>query len=268
MKSGAYQTHDRFSPYARELRAHFDRQFADPHRAHAGRFVWDYWHVPGEFTNIRTPAFHYFPRALYEKFHRHLVRWGRENLGCHDISPPWLSLYVTGCRQETHVDRPHGPLAFVFSLTRAGQFRGGETFLIKPKTLIEPRFNRLTLFNPAIPHGVREVRGTQDPRHGRLVIHGWFVNPRPFWVGPLNAGEIATGLDEGLPSAVAGLSLGHGLLSMRLEIRAGQVTNSRVLLNTLSGARDVRILTKRLERLRFPARRTPTQLTLPLICSD
>jgi len=42
------------------------------------------------------------------------------------------------------------------------------------------------VFDPRIPHGVRTVTGTHDPREGRLVIHGWFVQPRPFIRGPLD----------------------------------------------------------------------------------
>jgi hypothetical protein len=265
----SYQIHDDFSPYALRLRRHFDREFRDPLQGHAGRFVWDYWHVPGEYTNLRTPAFHYFPRPLYEKFHRHLVEWGRLHLGCHDISPPWLSCYLTGCRQERHVDRPHGPLAFVFSLTNweARVFRGGETFL--PKKRIAPEFNRLTVFNPSLPHGVREVRGTNDPREGRLVIHGWFVNPRPFWAGPLTAEQVGESLDHGLGAVVGGLELGEGLISLRLSITpAGRVRTVKPLINTLVGARHVRTLEKRLANLHFPRRRSGTRLTLPLICSN
>lgn len=34
---------------------------------------------------------------------------------------------------------------------------------------VEPRFNRLTVFDPRFPHGVRPVGGTRDPLKGRLV---------------------------------------------------------------------------------------------------
>ena len=256
---------DHFYPKAKSLRQVFDRNFAQPLHTHAGRFVWDFWHVPGEYTHLRTPAFHYFPKKQYEAFHRYLVNWGRVNLGCHDISPPWLSCYVEGCKQQPHQDRPHGPLAFVFSLSRGG-FAGGETFIQKPKTLIAPKFNRLTLFNPALIHGVKEVRGTMDPRHGRLVIHGWFVQPRPFWVGPLKAQDIAHGLDNGLvdlPSA-----LGTGLLSLTLDIsRQGSVKTQKVLVNTLNGARPAHVaqLLRRTHGLRFAPMKASTRLTLPLI---
>lgn len=252
---------DDFYPKAKPLREIFDRRFADPLVAHTERFVWDFWHVPGEFTHLRTPAFHYFPKKEYEAFHRFLVRWGRENLGCHDISPPWLSCYVQGCKQELHQDQPHGPLAYVFSLSRKG-FKGGETFIQRPRTLIPPKFNRLTLFNPSLVHGVREVKGTMDPRHGRLVIHGWFVQPRPFWTGPLTVENVGEGLDGGL----MGLPEASGLLSLRLKIgKTGRVQSQKVLVNTLNvpSARVLRVT----ENLQFADKKKGSVLTLPLIFS-
>ena len=79
-----------------ELRAHFDARFAEPRHAGAERFVWDYWHVPGQYTVLRTPAYAFFPPRIYRRFHEELVWWGRRTLGCHDVSPPWLSVYVEG----------------------------------------------------------------------------------------------------------------------------------------------------------------------------
>ena len=49
--------------------------------------------------------------------------------------------------------------------------------------LVEPRFNRMTVFDPRLPHGVPVVEGTHDPREGRLVLHGWFNEPSPFFSG-------------------------------------------------------------------------------------
>lgn len=104
-----------------------------------------------------------------------------------------------GCRQELHCDARHGLAAFVLSLTHWEQrrFSGGETHLLsdlatnfwqhydvdtviqrdKLMRFVEPHFNQLTVFDPRIPHGVNEVRGTQDPLQARLVLHGWFVEP-------------------------------------------------------------------------------------------
>ena len=48
----------------------------------------------------------------------------------------WVSAYVDGCRQELHADVPHGPFAFVLSLTPPQRrFTGGETMLLRPHVL-------------------------------------------------------------------------------------------------------------------------------------
>ena len=39
-------------------------------------------------------------------------------LGMKEISSPYLSLYVSGCRQNLHDDAKNGRFAFVYSLTR------------------------------------------------------------------------------------------------------------------------------------------------------
>lgn len=50
-------------------------------------------------------------------------------------------------------------------------------------TLVEPRFNRLIVFDGRYPHGVRMVEGTRDPVKARAVLHGWFTEPAPFFDG-------------------------------------------------------------------------------------
>ena len=294
-----FATIDRFAPpQAKALRAELDARFADPRKASADRFVWDYWHVPGQYTALRTPAWTYFSAAQYQRFHRRLVEWGRQNLGCHDVSPPWLSVYVEGCRQELHGDLPHGPFAFVFSLTRwqGRPFTGGETLIVRDEVLdfwhsftsirsveepdllrsIEPRFGRLTVFDPRLPHGVREVRGTHDPRLGRAVIHGWFVQPRPFYTGPLRGAEVEAHLAELGPfiqQLTAALPLA-GLVSFRLDITAaGQVRAATVLADTTrvpahqeaARRRALLSLRRHLATWRFSRRARPSQLTLPLV---
>ena len=289
-----------FAASTQALRAHFDQRFAEPRKARGDRFVWDYWHVPGQYTALRTPAWEYFPKATYERWHRQLVAFGRDELGCHDVSPPWLSIYVEGCRQELHGDLPHGPFAFVFSLTpwRERVFRGGETLLLRDEVLdhwaraahdpeargleeehlveaVAPELGRLLVFDPRIPHGVRRVEGTHDPRQGRVVLHGWFVQPRPFVVGPIPKAAFA----EAIAELVGSLSLPRGLavsgtLTIRFEISAaGRVQKPRILADTLRApvlqraARDgvVTDLLARIRRSRFPARARPSVATLPLV---
>ena len=289
---------DRFAPEATALRGTFDQRFAEPRKAHGERFVWDYWHVPGQYTALRTPAWTYFPKATYERFHNRLVAWGRETLGCHDVSPPWLSNYVDGCRQELHGDLPHGPWAFVFSLTRwrGRVFRGGETLLVRDEVLdfwhdfasvraveqgelvreVEPQFNRLVVFDPRIPHGVRTVTGTHDPREGRLVIHGWFVQPRPFVRGPLAPRALVarTGeLVDQLGSWLGALPIA-GLLSFAFDVdRRGGVSGVRLLSDTTrvpkpdepARKRAVRKIRDAIAGWQFGTQRGQSRVTLPLV---
>ncbi len=282
---------DRFAPEAKALRRHFEGRFDDPRGTRGDRFVWDLWNVPGQYTALRTPAYLYFPKKLYDAFHQRLVWWGRRTLGCHDVSPPWMSCYVNGCEQRLHGDLPHGHWAFVFSLTpwERRTFRGGETLLLRDDVLdfwsgfqsvreqeepelleaIEPRFNRLTVFDPRIPHAVRRVDGSMDPREGRLVIHGWFVQPRPFIEGPVTVSELTERVDE--LSAAIGAWDGvdaAGFCSFRLEVTAaGSVRRLALLSNTLR-PRDQRLVTSiaRLVRAwRFKRRSRPSRITLPLV---
>lgn len=286
---------DNFAPEAQRLRKVFDERFAEPRSTRADRFVWDWWHVPGQYTALRTPAWTYFPKPVYEAFHRRLVAWGRATLGCHDISPPWLSCYVDGCRQELHGDLPHGPYAFVFSLTpwRSRVFRGGETLMVRDEVLdywdafrsersieepdllraIEPKFNRLTVFDPRIPHGVREVTGTRDPRQGRLVIHGWFVQPRPFIEGPLRARELENRVAD-LDDLLVDAPPLAGVIAFAFDVVAsGAVARARVLSDTTRvPAADhaelaslVRILRKTIAAWKFPKQRGASKVTLPLV---
>lgn len=292
-------TIDGFAPEAERLRAHFEARFAAPRRATSDRFVWDLWNVPGQYTALRTPAWEYFPQKLYDAFHQRLVWWGRRTLGCHDVSPPWLSCYVNGCEQRLHGDLPHGPIAFVFSLTRWSRrtFRGGETLLLGDEVLdlwsgfestraveepelleaVPARFNRLVAFDPRIPHGVRRVEGSMEPREGRLVIHGWFVQPRPFIEGPLPEARLEEAIARVTaaitPELEAGLPLA-GLLSFGFQVdRSGRTGALRVLADTTrsprhhqAGARRLREKARKaLQSHRFPALRGVSRVTLPLV---
>ncbi|GFR41277.1 hypothetical protein Agub_g1952 [Astrephomene gubernaculifera] len=247
---------------ARALRGVFDARFADPRATHPERFLWDYWHVPDQYTLVRTQAQVYFPEQLYDMLEEALLSYGESQLGCRAISPIWMSYYVDGCGQELHCDNPHGPFAFVLSLTTdwdQREFTGGETTILQPHVLnywrnYDPRkglelqhlvtrvpapFNRLIVFDPRFPHGVRQVHGTRDPRKGRLVLHGWFTEPTPFFHGPLDPGDAEEALRAGLEplwEALEGLSgLITGTLIARVQIsgRDGSVGDPTWLADTL-----------------------------------
>jgi hypothetical protein len=75
-------TQTNFYPEAKNLRAHFESTFANPLQAKSERFCWDYWSVPNQYRQLRTPAEDFFGRAQFQNFLSHLLAWGRENLGC------------------------------------------------------------------------------------------------------------------------------------------------------------------------------------------
>lgn len=295
----ALEVVDNFTKHAKALRAHFDDVFSDPRGSRRDRFVWDFWHVPGQYTTLRTPAWEFFPENIYNDFHTSLVNWGRENLGCHDISPPWMSCYVEGCRQELHGDLPHGPWAFVFSLTpwETRTFRGGQTILLQEHVLdywrdfisetsieerhlireVEPKFNRLTVFDPRIPHGVRRVEGTLDPREARLVIHGWFVQPRPFVTGPLSRKAVEATINDVNQIIEQYLQSGlllAGVLSFSVKVNPdGSAKRIKVLTDSTRTPAEQEALRQKFQRelvqllktRNYPKAKAESTITLPLV---
>lgn len=290
---------------ARGLRATYDERMADPLRVNAERFVWDYWHVPNQYTLLRTPAEDYFGTEAYERLERALLDFGKRELGCGGITPIWMSCYVDSMRQELHADVPHGPFAFVLSLTpQDGDggfgFKGGETQIMRPERLnywktfdaseviersqimetISPDFNRLVVFDPRLPHGVTEVRGTQDPRYGRLVLHGWFTDPMPSFSGALTEEDATEALEETLPALyerLVELPRASGIVCASLNVAPdGTVSNLRFASDTLTpiplpdapsetDIRDAIMLEigGALMDTRFPARDCESVITLP-----
>lgn len=288
---------DRFYPNAKALRNEFQLRFSNPKQTASDRFVWDYWHVPNQYTLIRTPAESFFSKKILHPFFEHLGQWAWKNLGCSAISPPWLSYYVNGCEQKWHSDVPHGPWAFVYSLSPDRlEFQGGETEILRPQVLqywknfdqqqdrelssfvdrISPKFNRLVVFDPRLPHGVTPVTGVQDPRQARLVLHGWFTQPKPYFEGPLSAREVEKQINPALDQLVDEMNEAgtwNGFLSIRIDVAAsGQVRRVQVLANTLWLQGDAPMFGKVVENraarlfrgLQFPKKKDSSTVTIPL----
>ncbi len=290
-----FETHPGFFKGALSLRDEFDSRFSDSVRADSRRFCWDFWNRGDQFRLLRTPAAGFFSDSNYRAFIRHLTGWGRENLGCQMISHPWLSAYVDGCQQRLHTDVPHGPFSFVFSIThwKRRTFRGGETLLARPTLIrcladtsentsheesdlierIAPEFNRLTVFDPRFPHGVERVDGVSSILESRLVIHGWFTEPRPMIEGALGMKQALRPMDAFASTVLGKLAEfpNAGLLSLRLLIGpTGQPEAITVLsdhlLDGLGHPFDRKTLkTILLEApVSFPRSRGTTRITLPL----
>ncbi len=280
---------------AKVLRNYFNETFQNPLEAKQARFCWDYWNVKNQYRLLRTPAESFFPEKIFQPFLSHLLTWGRENLGCQMISHPWLSSYIDGSYQNLHSDVPHGPFSFVYSLTpwNTRKFSGGETLVAKPKLLryfseleandsheekhlftrIAPKFNQLTLFDPRYPHGVDRVNGVEDVLDSRLVIHGWFTEPRPMLEGSLSVKKVSLGMDELAESisAILAPTSYRGLLTVRFKIeKNGSIGNITVLtshlVDALGNTIPKTLLKKSLKvsHVRFPSASSTTIITLPL----
>ncbi len=290
MKKDHISVNKNFFKDADKLRDHFDSVFAKPLEATGERFCWDYWHVPDSYTHLRTPAWEFFPEDIYTKWHNAILEFGRTHLGCHEITPPWMSCYVDGCKQNLHADLPHGPWAFVYSISpKNRKFIGGETKILKPEILdywsnldrnkglhqadiidhIKPEYNQLLVFDPRYPHGVEEVRGIHDVCEGRLVIHGWFTEPEPWVEGGLeDSKDLADSLNKFIELVISDVQALDGLLTFRITIeKDGSISDIKALSNTLVGL-EKPISTKKLKSFSFPKAKSKSVLTLPLIFSQ
>lgn len=287
-----------FSSEAKALRGFFEKQFASPRALHSKRFVWDKWFVRDQYSLLRTPASAYFPSKIYSKFESELVEFGQNVLGCAELTPPWLSVYTDGDSQNWHADNPHGPWAYVFSLTpwKTRKFSGGETLVMKNSVLdywrpenlrcglefddliekIPAEFNQLLVFDPRLPHAVERVSGVRDPLEGRLVIHGWFTKPCPFVEGSLSKQSNFEWLDEVLfkiTEPLAGEVPVIGCASFRVKVlasgRVSQVKNLADSLHSLDAnfpAKNVlHKISSMLKRARFPSARGGSEMTIPFI---
>ena len=85
-------------------------------------------------------------------------------------NPLWHFVRPTPMRHM--YDHAQGRLGKLLGISRVSAHRSTAQV-----HLVEPRFNRLTVFDGRYPHGVRPVEGTRDPLKARLVLHGWFTDP-------------------------------------------------------------------------------------------
>ncbi len=295
-KSGILQLPN-FYRGANRLRNFFDEVYDEKKDVRPERFSWDFWHVPKQYKLHRTPAVNFFPADIINPFMESLVHFGRQQLGCHGITPLWLSAYTDGCEQRLHADRPHGPWAFVYSLSpKKPHYQGGETLILKDQILdywsqsldgrsfetseifhsIKPHFNQLTIFDPRVPHGVSRVSGSDDLKSARLVMHGWFHPPRPFIEGRLDPKLLERELDR-LLSSMRKLKLfqfgTQGYVSFRFQVnKTGAVRQVHHLCSTLRHAGEFSLLAKRqlrelqilIAQLNFGKQKSLSSVTLPL----
>ncbi len=170
------------------------------------------------------------------------------------------------------------------------QFTGGDTLIWSESSLfkshkkaanfkedliaqIAPKFNQLVVFDPSYPHGVSEVQGIEDPRDGRLVLHGWFVQPRPFWYGPMTVKQVQKALDKVASSTLPQGVAPQGFVSLKLHINASGIAQKiELLVETLKV--DEKLKKKwlkewlqNIQTLTWPKNKKGTVLTVPFVFS-
>jgi len=277
------------------MRRQINGHFAEPHRHTPDRHqVWNYWHVPGPYTYLRTLSEKVIERAQVARFHEALTVWAQYMLGLGHVTWPYLSLYVDGCEQKLHNDSVNGRFGFVYSLTwDERKTIGGETIVLKEGDLfrdnmgrasagsglldlIEPKFNRLVLFDDRMPHGVQRIEGSMNPVEGRFVLHGHISESGPMADGPLEAVAVARAVHDGLGPLLSDLQrlpvLHHGPLVLKLLIEpGGAVGRVDRLVDRLarSDGGGTHALADQVVALvgsmRFPAAAQPTEAWVPLL---
>jgi len=290
---------DDFLPVAlaEAMRQDIDRHFAKPgaHRAETHQ-VWNYWFVPELYTYLRTTPEKVIAPPRVEAFIGTLRQWAIGHCGMANVTRPYLSLYVSGCRQGMHNDSGNGRFGFVYSLTRENRrTAGGETILYRagdhfreklehPSAgsgfydLVAPRFNRLLIFDDRLPHAVERLEGSMDPLEGRFVLHGHLSEGGSIVTGALEAKFLAAALSAGLATkfnASAALLNGrHGPLVLRIDIDpAGVVRQCETLTDRVihpdpgnAAWQNWRQgLLQLIAGLRFPAADGPSQIIYPII---
>ncbi|HEY7611093.1 MAG TPA: hypothetical protein VIF14_17835 [Alphaproteobacteria bacterium] len=293
-----YTVVDDFFPEAEALRAAIDAHFAEPakHRPETHQ-VWNYWHVPGLYTYLRTSPEKVLPRALLDRFLARLRAMALYRFGLGDVTWPYLSLYVAGCQQGLHNDAKNGRFGYVYSLTRwdGRKFEGGETLIFKEQDyigtaaitrpnagiglyeLVPARFNRLLLFDDRMLHAVPRLEGTMVPQDGRIVLHGHVSEGAVAVTGALAPAAVAAILEReaaALKSRAdeAGNGLA-GLVAVRLTVgEDGRVLKDEILFDRLlpvarpaaDAAAAAAAIREFLSKLIFPAAGGASLVTVPV----
>lgn len=292
-----YYVTPNFVDFADEMRACFERHFAEPHKTAERHQTWTYWYVPETYTYLLTNPEKVIERPLVERFVKALRAHALENLGIHYVTWPRLSLYVDGCGQEMHNDSVAGSFGFVYSLTRWDErrFKGGETRLYREQDywgsgtfrkaqagasffeLVPARFNQLLIFDDRVIHAVPRIEGVMDPLEGRVVLHGHMTARDMVARGGLAGKNQVAGMDKILERVqdICKPQAGrfHGCATFALDVAPdGEVRNARVLVDRLLTNEGPGQAAEMLERIcadarnvRLEAAEQPSRITFPVV---
>jgi hypothetical protein len=281
---------------AMNMRSDIEAHFSNPSSHLRGTHqIWNYWYVPGQYMYLRTAPENVIRSSRVLEFNKALQVWSSSVLGLAKVTPPYLSLYVNGCGQGLHNDSKNGRFAFVYSLSANGRKSvGGRTILMREgdlfrqnlrkasagiglHELLEPKFNRLIVFDDRLVHGVESVSGSMDPMEGRWVLHGHIEEAGPVVNGSLTLEEIRdpirSATDRFVVEAGAATQLYHGPLVVTISVMpGGEVANVRVLLDRVVSEHEGDVdwepikssFIQAIGKATFPAAIGETTVTLPV----
>lgn len=289
---------DGFLPHelAIAMRQDIEAHFAEPGKQRADTHqVWNYWFVPELHAYLQTSPEKVIRRDRVQSFVSGLQSWSIATLGLGNVTWPYLSLYVGGCRQNLHNDAANGRFGFVYSLTRDQRRTiGGETLIFREGDpfrgklaeasaarsfyeSIEPKFNRLVAFDDRLPHAVALVEGSMDPLEGRFVLHGHVSETGTIVAGALSGAVVEEAVSRLLRDFAARnaarIALYHGPMALRFVINpTGSVETCDILVDRVAHTDPGHIeweplradLVGEFGRLRFPLASGNTTVTQPL----
>jgi hypothetical protein len=289
------------------MRADIEAHFMEPHAHPDTHQLWDYCFVPQLHTYLRTSPERIIHGDRIDAFMRTLQAWSIATLGMGNVAWPNLCLYIGGCRQALHDSASALRFGFVYSLTR-NQRRtvGGEMLVLREGEvrrrtswnalfdgrplggggspagdlyeIIEPKFNRLIVFDGRLPYAVEVIEGAMDPIEGCVMLHGHLSE-----TGTIITGDLPNEIVEEALVALfrdfaernsARLALYQGPLALRFVIGASGSVESCETLVDLVIHEDPRHteweplrgdLVSRIKMLKFPPARGKTVVTKPLI---
>jgi hypothetical protein len=277
----------------RDIDAHFTTPEA-PRREN--RQVWDYASGPEHDAYLQTDPARVIGSEHVDAFHQALRAWSWNHLGMAEVIGSSLHLYVAGCRQTWRTGLAEDRFGFVYSLTRnERRTAGGETLIVREgdplraglassiaerglHEVVEPRFNRLVIFDARLAHAVERVEGPMGPAEGCFVLRGHLREGNAAVVGALSAAAIAGPLNDTLGrfgvEFAAALALYQGPLMLRLTIgAAGAVDACDILVDRVIHLDPGHVewdavradLMGRLKGLKFPPAGGRTVLTQPVL---
>ena len=96
---------------------------------------------------------------------------------------------------------------------------------------LKPKYNRLIVFNPRLPHGVRGVRGTKDIAKGRVVLNDWLNEPSISCIDELSLDDddtrnVLDAKSEELYDVLDKLPAMIGFAALKLEVSESGVVES------------------------------------------